>query len=73
MAQHFDRPTKLADEKTGIKDWLSMFGESFFKGVLPEHIEAIKEEVQEKVKPQCFYNGAWHADYKRIRIVAVKE
>ncbi len=73
MVQHFDRPTQLADEKAGIKDWISMFGESFFHGVLPVHIEEIKDEVQEKVKPQCFYNGAWHADYKRIRIVAVKE
>jgi trans-aconitate methyltransferase len=73
MAQHFDRPTKLADEKAGIRDWISMFGESFFKGVLPEHIEQIKDEVQENVKSQCFYNGAWHADYKRIRIIALKE
>ena len=73
LAQHFDRPTQLADEKTGIKDWLSMFGESFFKDISPEHTAEIKEEVQEKIKSKCFYNGTWHADYKRIRIMAVKE
>lgn len=73
MAQHFDRPTKLADEKTGIKDWITMFGASFFQGVSPDHIEEIKTEVQEKVRTQCFYDGAWFADYKRIRVVATKE
>lgn len=73
LAEHYDRPTELADEKTGIKDWLSMFGKSFFVDVSLEHIEEIKDEIQEKIKSQCFINGKWFADYKRIRIIAVKE
>lgn len=50
-----------------------MFGESFFNGVNENHIEEIKNEVQEKTKEKCLINGKWFADYKRIRIVAIKE
>lgn len=42
FAEHYDRPTELADENSGIKDWLSMFAESFFIGVTQEHIEELK-------------------------------
>ncbi len=73
QATHYDRPTELADEHSGIKDWISMFAERFFIGVTKHHIEDIKNEVQEKVKDKCLINGKWFADYKRIRIVALKE
>ncbi len=72
LAQHFDRPTELADAHTGIKDWLSMFGEAFFKGVTAEDMETIKQEVQETIKPYAFKNGKWYADYVRLRVVATK-
>lgn len=72
-AKHYDRPTELADENSGIKDWLSMFGQSFFSEVSQTDIEEIKDEVQEKVKPKCLNNGKWLADYKRIRVIAIKE
>jgi len=73
FAEHYDRPTELADESSGIKDWISMFGESFFTGVAEYHIEEIKNEVQENVKENCLIDGKWFADYKRIRIIAIKE
>lgn len=73
QAQHFDRPTELTDTENGIMDWLDMFGNAFFEGV-PEHeVQAIQQEVQAAVKPTCFYDGKWHADYKRIRVKAIKE
>ncbi len=73
FAEHYDRPTELADENSGIKDWISMFAESFFIGVAQDHVEEIKNEVQERVKEKCLINGKWFADYKRIRIIAIKE
>ena len=72
FAEHYDRPTELADANAGIKDWLSMFAESFFNGVSENHREKIKNEVQEKIKEKCLINGKWFVDYKRIRIVAIK-
>ena len=73
FAQHYDRPTELADKNSGIKDWISLFGKSFFIGVDPHHIEEIKNEVQEDLKEQCLIHGKWYADYKRIRVIAIKE
>ncbi len=73
FAQHFDRPTKLADKKSGIKDWLSMFGNEFFDQVPAEKVEEIKAEVQANVADKCLVNDMWFVDYKRIRVVAVKE
>ncbi|MDA9774245.1 methyltransferase domain-containing protein [Saprospiraceae bacterium] len=72
FAEHYDRPTELADQNSGIKDWISMFAKSFFIGVAENHIKEIKNEVQESVKEKCLIDGKWFADYKRIRIVAVK-
>ena len=72
-AEHYDRPTELADEHSGIKDWISMFAASFFIGIEENHVEEIKNEVQDNVKEQCLIDGKWFADYKRIRIVAIKE
>lgn len=72
LAEHYDRPTELADENSGIKDWISMFAEKFFIGVTENHIEEIKNEVQERVKEKCLIDGKWFADYKRIRVVAIK-
>jgi len=72
FAEHLDRPTELADENSGIKDWISMFAEKFFSGVAENHMEEIKRVVQENVKEKCLINGKWIADYKRLRIIAVK-
>ncbi|GAB5399219.1 MAG: class I SAM-dependent methyltransferase [Aureisphaera sp.] len=73
FAEHYDRSTELADEHSGIKDWISMFAANFFVGVAEKHIEEIKNEVQESVKEKCLINGKWFADYKRIRIIAIKD
>jgi len=72
FAQWYDRPTELADDATGIKDWLLMFCKPFFKGVVDSDVSKIINEVQDNLKSELFKNGKWYADYKRIRIVAYK-
>ncbi len=72
FASLYDRPTQLADSKNGIKDWLMMFGDSFFKKLTEKTKNKILEKVQEDVKSTCFVKGKWYADYKRIRILARK-
>ncbi|MDN3654787.1 methyltransferase domain-containing protein [Ferruginibacter paludis] len=71
-AAHFNRDTKLADTQNGIKDWVRMFGSSFLKGIDEPTIETILDEVQAALKPTQFKNGDWYADYKRLRIIAIK-
>jgi trans-aconitate methyltransferase len=73
LAQHYDRPTELRESDNGIKDWLEMFAKNFFIGVRPEDKSKILDLVQEGLRPRLFSKGKWFADYKRIRIVALKQ
>lgn len=71
-AELYNRETKLDDTKDGIKDWLKMFGTMYLQGINNDALDAILDEVQENLKPVLFKNGNWYADYKRLRIYAVK-
>lgn len=72
FAELYERPTELADEDTGIINWLSMFAAPFFRGVESSDVQNILKEIQESLREDLFRNGKWFADYKRIRIVAHK-
>jgi trans-aconitate methyltransferase len=72
VAQLFDRPTVLASEQSGIKDWLAMFAKDYFIGIDPAEADKIMREVQETVRPALFHEGKWYADYRRIRVMARK-
>ena len=71
-AAHFNRETKLSDTENGIKDWVKMFGAAFLKEIEEGKIEEILNEVQTALQPTHFRNGSWYADYKRLRIIAIK-
>ena len=70
-AEHFDRITPLKSNQ-GIKDWFLMFGDNFFIGIPDTEKENILNEVQDNLAATHFADGVWNADYKRIRIVAIK-
>lgn len=72
LAQLYDRPTELSDDKKGIMDWIEMFGASYFKGIPKDIQRNILEDIQNDVGDKCFKDGKCYADYKRIRIVAKK-
>jgi len=72
LAQLYDRPTLLESKNEGIKDWIEMFGTHFFQGIEASKKAVILTEVQNSVKPRCYKNEQWYADYRRIRIVAFK-
>lgn len=69
---YFDRPTTLKDQENGIIRWLEMFGSHFFAGMETDERNAILEETQRLMEPTHFANGKWTADYKRLRVLAVK-
>lgn len=73
QAHSFDRTTELADPENGIIDWFEMFGDHFFENVPAAARQAILEQAQEELRPACFRNGKWYADYVRLRIAAVKQ
>ncbi|UYQ91532.1 methyltransferase domain-containing protein [Chitinophaga horti] len=69
---YFDRETTLKDNENGIIRWLDMFGSHFFEGIEATERNAILEETQRLMEPTHFNNGKWTADYKRLRVLAVK-
>lgn len=73
LAQLYDRPTLLDSVNEGVKDWIEMFGTHFFEGIDTKEKAIILTEVQNNLKLSCFRNGQWYADYRRIRVVAVKK
>lgn len=71
-ALHFSRPTKLSGEN-GLRNWLEMFSPSLFEHV-PSHIKNdIFNKTIDNLHSQLYVNNSWYADYKRIRIVAIKK
>ncbi len=71
-AAHFDRPTPLKGED-GLKNWFLMFTQNFFSGISASEKEDILAAVQASLKATHFADGQWVADYKRIRIMAIKK
>ncbi len=67
QAQLFDRPTPLEGE-SGMENWLKQFKDYYFED-LPA--TAIAEVVSD-LRPQLHTSNGWHADYRRLRFVAVK-
>ena len=70
-AEHFDRWTPLNGEM-GMRKWFLMFGDYFFQNISLAEQELIFEEVEERLRGEHYQDGVWYADYKRIRVVAVK-
>lgn len=73
FAFHFDRPTPLPDGEQGLEHWLRSFANPFFAGLSEEERAPLYAEIAEAVRPTLFRDGVWEADYKRIRIRAVKK
>ncbi|MEZ5352317.1 MAG: class I SAM-dependent methyltransferase [Bryobacteraceae bacterium] len=62
----FDRLTRTEQGPSGLRDWIRMFGREW-----PRE-EAFLSAMEEKLRPRLYRDGAWHIDYRRIRVVAVK-
>lgn len=71
FAEHFDRPTPL-DGENGLRNWIKMFGNTFFEGIDEERTESIITKVENNLKGILYIEGKWIADYKRIRVMGLK-
>ncbi|MCZ4221722.1 class I SAM-dependent methyltransferase [Pedobacter rhodius] len=68
----FDRPTKLIGEE-GMYVWINQFAQHAFKTLTKEQAESIKNLAVDILKPDYFINGEWVADYRRLRVKAIKK
>lgn len=72
-AQLFDRMTRLEDGEAGMRNWITMFRGELLAGATDEERERIFSIVEDRTRGELFNEGSWFADYRRLRIVAVKE
>jgi len=71
-AELFDRPTRVEGED-GMEHWLAVFGASIVNGLPDVRQREIWSAVAQKLRPQCYRDGAWVLDYRRLRVVALKK
>lgn len=68
-----DRLTPLESGEKGLRLWLDMFGGDFMIDVPEEKRGDVIRYIETRLRPDLYREGTWFADYKRIRVVAVKE
>ncbi|BDI17807.1 SAM-dependent methyltransferase [Nostoc cf. commune SO-36] len=68
----FARPTPLAGGEAGMANWIQMFASAFLAGLSGKQQIQVIRVVEEYLKPTLYQQGAWTADYRRIRIIAIK-
>ncbi|MGJ9384449.1 methyltransferase domain-containing protein [Salipaludibacillus sp. CF4.18] len=73
FALHFDRPTPLADGEKGLNHWLDSFAADFFPEFSAKEKKEIYEKIRNSAQSALYKEGEWVADYKRIRIIAIKK
>lgn len=72
FAQHLDRPTVLKGDD-GLKNFISMFCQHFLDDIPENKHREIIENVEQNLHARLYKEGNWMADYKRIRVMGVKE
>jgi trans-aconitate methyltransferase len=71
QAAMIDRPTAL-EGKDGLRNWVRMFGQHWLTQIPLDQHELFLEQVEETARPQLLHDSGWYADYRRIRVLAVK-
>ena len=69
----FDRPTPLQGGEQGLRNWLNMFASAASRLMTPAQHEQFVCRIADLARPELFHNGEWTADYKRLRMIAVRQ
>jgi trans-aconitate methyltransferase len=68
----FDRPTELDNGSEGLSDWMQLFGDELLSAVPNTEHDDVIAAVEDRLRDDYFHDGTWVADYRRLRVVAVK-
>jgi len=68
-----DHMTELEEGKCGMRIWLDTYLPVIFPTLSREIIDTAIPYVENKLRSQLFNDGKWHADYKRLRVIAIKK
>jgi len=69
----FDRPTPLDGGEHGLSNSIEVFAKGLFIGIPVEQCGEVMQAIEEQLRPTLYRNGTWVADYKRLRVVAMRE
>ncbi|HVW84890.1 MAG TPA: methyltransferase domain-containing protein [Bryobacteraceae bacterium] len=72
LAQTFPRWNQLEHPERGLREWLEMFAGFYFDAVPRERREELMVGIEARLRPALWRDGAWWADYRRLRILAKK-
>lgn len=68
LMETFERLHTLEHPEKGMREWLEMFcGPWFEQGAAPDAVARIEDIL----RPALFWDGLWHARYRRLRAVAI--
>lgn len=67
-----ERPTPLEDGEQGLQNWIRMFRNNLLAAVPSDKQIKILADIENQLRPKLYRNGTWFADYRRIRVMAIK-
>ena len=68
----FDRSTVLDGGAEGMSNWIRVFGGMFLNAVSQDSRPDFLRKLNELAAPALLQDGVWRADYRRLRVAAVK-
>ena len=71
-AQLYHRPTPLNDGEQGLRNWIKMFGNPFLEDLTDQQVQDVLHEAESELRSKLHDGHQWVADYRRIRVVALK-
>jgi len=71
-ARLFDRPVDLEGGDAGMERWLRMFGPPLLAQAPEPDRDALIRDIETRLRPDLFRDGHWIADYRRIRVKALR-
>jgi len=73
IGQTFPRWNRLEHPERGLREWMEMFAGAYFEDVPEDRKEALVRQIEERLRPDLWCDGAWYADYRRLRIRAFRD
>jgi len=55
-----------------MRNWIEMFANNLFQEIPAEQRMGVITKIEDQLRPKLYQDGIWFADYRRIRVVAVK-
>lgn len=72
FATLFERPTLLDAQEHGMMNWIKMFANCFLQPLPADKQSEVLVNIENQLRPRLYQDGTWFADYKRIRVMAIK-